>query len=211
MIALWRRLRDRAASDNGFTMIDIVVTMTVMSIVMVLFSAAVQQIYNAEERTEATSTSQSQSVTAFQRLDKQIRYASGISTQGLVGADQYVEFQTTNSGAAICTELRVHVANGQLQERTWTSGMTPLVPTAWKPLASGVSSSTPFTFYAADATYNFQRLEVNLAVKTGSNSNATIRQSDIIFTALNAPLSTTSTSSQTTSTATLCTEGRVVP
>lgn len=203
MRALWTRLRDRAASDDGFTMLDMVVTMTVMSIVMVLFSAAVEQIYSAEEHTETTSTSQSLSVTAFQRLDKQIRYASGISTQGVVSSDPYIEWQTTNTGTAICTELRVHVATGLLQERTWTSGMSPLVPSAWRPLASGVTSTAPFTFIPATSTFLFQRMEVNLAIKTGSNRNATVRQSDITYTALNTSLATSSTS--------ICSEGRVVP
>jgi prepilin-type N-terminal cleavage/methylation domain-containing protein len=80
-------LRARLASDDGFTMIDVVVTMVILGIVMALFSSAMYQIYGAQERTETTANSQSQIVTAFQRLDKQIRYASAISRQGAVGAD----------------------------------------------------------------------------------------------------------------------------
>ena len=196
--------RARLASDDGFTMIDVVMSMVILGIVMALFSSAMFQIYGAQERTQTTADSQSQIVTAFQRLDKQVRYASGISPQGAVGADQYVEFQTTNTGAAICTELRMHAANGQLQIRTWTSGMSPLVPSAWNPLATGVISTQPFTFTPADPAIGFQRLEVNLSIKTGSNQNATVRQSDIQFTALNTSLATGLTT-------TLCTEGRAIP
>jgi type II secretory pathway pseudopilin PulG len=207
MRAWWLRVREttreRVGRDDGFTMIDMVVTMVVLGIVMGLFTSAMFQIYGAEERTESTSTAQSQIVTAFQRLDKQVRYASGISTQGLVGSDQYVEFQSTYTGTAICTELRVHAANHQLQSRTWTSGMSPLVPSAWLPLAYGVTSPQPFTFSAATPTFNFQRLEITLAVTSGINQNATVRQSDITFTALNTSLATVTTP-------TLCTEGRAV-
>jgi prepilin-type N-terminal cleavage/methylation domain-containing protein len=200
---VWKSLRQRVARDEGFTLVETMMVLVVLGIMMALFSSAVQQIFGAEERTETTSTSQSQIVTAFQRLDKQIPYASGISRQGVVGADPYIEFQTSTTGTAVCTELRVHTANGQLQERTWTSGMSPLVPSAWLPLASGVVSTAPFTFNVASASYNYQRLEINMSVKTGSNSNASTRQTDITFTALNTSLATPDTSTQ-------CTEGRAV-
>ena len=208
----WSRLRARYP-DDGFTMLDMVVTMTIMGIVMILFTTGISQAYNAEEKTEATSVALSQISVAFQRLDRGVRYASAISAAGTGSAtgtsgDPYIEFLTGYTGTAMCNELRVHVATKQLQQRTWPQGATPMVLSAWTPLASEVAiplggTTLVFTKYAADATFNFQRLEIKLAVKSGNNRTATTKSSDITFTALNTSLSTPGSD-------TVCTEGRPV-
>lgn len=195
--------RPRAGADTGMTLIELMVSLTVMSVFMTIFTSGVIQMYRAANKDEAASTAQSQVNLAFLRLDKEIRYAAGLSAPDLVGADPYVEYLTTNTGAAVCTELRLHLANGQLQRRTWTRGAVPVTPTPWIPLASGVSSATPFTVSAADPTYNFQRLRLALTATSGKGGTAVSKQSDVTFTALNTSLGTSS--------ATLCTEGRDVP
>jgi prepilin-type N-terminal cleavage/methylation domain-containing protein len=203
------RLRDRENRDAGFSMMEIVVTMTIMAIVLVIFTAGITQAFSAEDRVSAVTTSESQLTIAFQRLDKEIRYASGISTPALIGNDQYVEILSSFTGTPTCTEFRIHAATGQLQQRSWTQGMSPLLPGAWIQLASGVTSTFPltpattaFTVSQADSTFNFQRLEVKLTVLSGSNSTATSKQSDVSFTALDTSLITSS--------GTTCTEGRTV-
>jgi hypothetical protein len=159
-------------------------------------------MFASANRTESSSLSQSQTNIAFQRLDTDIRYAAGISVPDTVGSDFYVEYLTTNTGTPICTELRLNVAAKQLQRRTWTQD-NPAPPTPWIPLASSVSSSTPFEFHDADATYNFQRLRLNIVASQGGQGPQPTVRTDITFTALNTSLSTSS--------ATVCTEGRAIP
>jgi prepilin-type N-terminal cleavage/methylation domain-containing protein len=192
----------RGRRDSGITLIEVVVSMTIMSVAMAIFTGGILQMYRVFNRSEATANAQSQINNAFLRLDKEIRYAAGISTPGAVGSDRYVEFLTTYTGTPVCTELRLRVAAKQLQRRTWVQGSSPLVPSAWVPLASEVSSTQPFTFTAADATFNFQRLQLELTATSGSGGTATPKQTDVTFTALNTSLTTTS--------ATVCTEGRAV-
>jgi prepilin-type N-terminal cleavage/methylation domain-containing protein len=192
----------RGRRDSGITLIEVVVSMTIMSVAMAIFTGGILQMYRAFNRSDATANAQSQINNAFLRLDKEIRYAAGISTPGSVGSDPYVEFLTTYTGTPVCTELRLRVAAKQLQRRTWVQGSSPLVPSAWVPLASEVSSTQPFTFTAADATFNFQRLQLKLTATSGSGGTATPKQTDVTFTALNTSL--------TTSSATVCTEGRAV-
>ncbi len=193
----------RARQDTGYTLVEVVVSMTLLSIVMAIFTTGVLQMYRVANRSEATATAQSQINIAFLRLDKEIRYAAGISTPGTVGSDPYVEYLISYTGTAVCTELRLHVATRQLQRRTWNQGASPLTPSPWIPLASDVSSTQAFTFTAADATFNFQRLRLKLVATSGAGGTATPKQSDITFTALNTSL--------TTSSATICIEGRAVP
>jgi hypothetical protein len=190
-----------------------VVTMTIMGIVMIIFTTGMSQMYTAEERTEATSDALSQITVAFGRLDKGVRYASaislaGVGTAGGTTADPYVEYLTSYTGPKTCNELRLHVATKQLQQRSWLQSSTPLVlstwtPSRWTPLASEVTAAV-FTKTPAGITLNFQRLRIQLSVKSGNNSTATTKSSDITFTALNTSLSTPLTSD------TACTEGRSV-
>jgi Tfp pilus assembly protein PilV len=198
-----RRASRRGATDAGITLVEVVVSMTILSVVMAMFTGGVLQMYRAANRTEAAATSQSQINIAFLRLDKEIRYAAGISTPGSVASDPYVEFLTTYTGTPVCTELRLRVAARQLQRRTWAQGSSPLTPSPWIPLASDISSTQPFTLSAADATFNFQRLRLKLVATSGAGGTATSKQTDVTFTAMNTSL--------TTSSATVCTEGRSIP
>jgi prepilin-type N-terminal cleavage/methylation domain-containing protein len=200
--ALDRRGQARSG-DEGVTLIEVAVAMIIMAVLMAIFTSSVLQMFRSADRTEAVSIAQSQNNTAFLRLDTAIRYASAISSPGVVGGNYYVEFLTSNSTTPVCTELRLNVTASQLQIRTWNQGASPLVPSAWVPLASNVTSSTPFQFLDADATYNFQRLRLNLVADTKSEGISAAATTDVTFTALNTELGTATT--------TVCTEGRTLP
>jgi prepilin-type N-terminal cleavage/methylation domain-containing protein len=212
--AVRRRIATVCGDDSGFSMIEVVVVMVIMSIVLIIFTTGVTQAFSAESKVDTASSAEGQLLTAFQRLDKEVRYSSGISSPGTQAGDPVVEFLSVFSGTAICTEVRLHTSTQQLQQRTWTQNTTPLVPGAWQQLAFNVSAATPtttgstivtvapFATIGADSTFQFQRLEIAMSSKFGSNANATTKQSDITFTALNT---TSATSSSTT-----CTEGRGV-
>jgi prepilin-type N-terminal cleavage/methylation domain-containing protein len=183
--------------DRGFTMTEIVVTMSVMSVVMAIFTAGVVQMYNTSNKTESLAVSQDQSNTAFLRLDKQIRYASGISTPGTAGGAPYVEYLLSGSGTATCYELRL--TESKLQQRIWPQGGS-IALSPWTVLSNGVSSGQPFTYLPPDATFNFQRLRLQLTSTYGGNQTLSSANTDITFTALNTTLGTSSAS--------VCTEGR---
>jgi prepilin-type N-terminal cleavage/methylation domain-containing protein len=191
-----RRTRLPRARDAGFSLIEVVVSMSVMAVFMAIMTTGIVQVYRVVNSDEAVSIAQSQINIAFLRLDREIRYASDMSTEGQVGADWYVEYLTTYTGTPICTELRLHVANAQLQRRSWTQGGTP--PSTWTIFASGVSDSRPFTFSAADATFNYPRLALSLTASSGAGSTAAAKEINVTFTAMNT----------TSSSASVCTEGR---
>jgi prepilin-type N-terminal cleavage/methylation domain-containing protein len=196
-----KRPRPHTADDAGFTLIEVVITMSILSLVMTIFTGGVLQMYRAANKNDATTTALAQNNIAFLRLDKEIRYATGISKQGALNGDQYVEYLTTNTGVAICTALRLTSPPGnQLITHAWILGNTPA---AWVVLASGVTSVQPFTFWPADAIFNFQRLQLRLVTSSGAGTTATLAETDITFTALNTSLSTSS--------ATVCTDMRGIP
>jgi prepilin-type N-terminal cleavage/methylation domain-containing protein len=228
-LAQLRARLDRATSDDsGFTMIEIVVVMVIMTVVLIIFTSGITQAFSAENKNDTAASAENQLVVAFQRLDKEARYASAISNPGTQSGDPVVEFLTPvlTSLTNTCTEVRLHTSTGQLQQRTWTQGAVGATPspTAWQQLASSVIAGTPKAVAAAgtastssvvvvgpfatigpNPTQQFQRLEVAVNAKFGVNQNATTKQSDITFTSIN-----TTSASNTSTTTTVCTEGRGV-
>lgn len=193
--------------DRGVTLIEIVVAMMIMSVFMAMFTAGVVQMFHIANATESASTGQVQVNIAFLRLDKEVRYASDISTPGpsAAGADVYVEYlmPDTGTGSNDCTELWLDVTNQQLQRRTWPQGAGLAAGVGWVPLASSISAPATDPVFVRTAGVDaqpFQRLALNLVASSGSGSTATTKQFGITFTALNSSIGDP--------VGAICTEGR---
>ena len=171
----------RKKSDAGFTMIDVLVSMTVMLVVMAVATAGISSMYRAANAVDAKSVAQSQLGLALQRLDREIRYAQGISDEYRVDGDWYVDFLAVQGTQRQCIQLRL--AGGQLAQRTWAYDVTPLNRTAWRPLAGGITSAQPFDYLPPSDAVSFQRLtldlrsgaDVNIATFTALNTTRTSR------------------------------------
>jgi prepilin-type N-terminal cleavage/methylation domain-containing protein len=195
------RVRVRPRGDAGMTLLELMITVSIMAVVLLMFTGAMIQIYRSVNKNEAIATARDEINHVFTRLDKEIRYAAGISLPSTGAGDRYVEFLITNTGDPTCVQLRVHVSSAQLQRRSWLqSGGTP---GSWTSLASGITATNPFTRYPATGDFAFQRLRIDMTTKHSSGATATKRQTDITFTALNT--------SPKTSSDNVCTEGRQVP
>jgi type II secretory pathway pseudopilin PulG len=208
------RRRPAAAPDTddaGFSLIDVMVTMAVMSVVMVVFTAAILQVYRTSGKTESISVVQSQLKIAFQRFDRQLRYASWIAQPGQVGTAWYVEWAGYDGSQ--CYQLRLETApaagqegpnnaGGVLQMLTWPLATPPAAGTRGQSIASNLmapDSSGPFEWQDAGVLVNtgpdsglmadFQRLRVHLTAQRG-DSKAEV---DTTFTALNTSRDTPDT------------------
>ncbi|HET6209323.1 MAG TPA: prepilin-type N-terminal cleavage/methylation domain-containing protein, partial [Jatrophihabitans sp.] len=122
VIAAARRRLDRvrASRDAGFSLSETLVGMTIMTVFMAIFSSAMISMFTATNKTTTINDTATQLNVAFARLDKQVRYASAISTEGQSGGSWYVEFLTTNTGSPFCSQLKLDPTSQVLQERTWT-------------------------------------------------------------------------------------------
>jgi prepilin-type N-terminal cleavage/methylation domain-containing protein len=194
----------RTTTDHGFSLMETVVTMAVMSIVTAVFTVGIQQLYAAQNRTEAVSSATGQINTAFVRLDRDVRYSSGISQEGAGSSGFYVEYVITNTGTTICNQLRFTLSGSTylLQSRRKV-GTT--ATTGWSTLASGLSQALkpgttntldPF-FDRVDASSSgqaYQQLEVRASAAAGGTGRTHANEADFTFTALNTSPSTTSDS-----------------
>jgi prepilin-type N-terminal cleavage/methylation domain-containing protein len=194
-----RRHPDRSpvGDDAGLTLIEVMISMGLMSVVMVVATAAIAQIYHSVNESENTAEAQAQVTRAFTRLDQEIRYARAISAPAVLNGDNYVEYMVGIDNVDTCVELRLRTSTNELQRRQWTKNVVPLVPTGWTTLASVVSAGAPFTTILPDKIgltgFRFQRLRLTVsAVLGGGTGGGTLttggstRQTDVTFTALNA-------------------------
>jgi hypothetical protein len=185
-----RQVSGRAvSSDAGTTLAELTVAMALTTVIMAVFTTVIVQMYQISNTIMSRETAQAQVHLAYVRVDRQLRYAYGLTEPGQVGTDWYAEYVTTNTGPAICGQLRLNAAAEQLQSRSWPRGQTP--PTTWTVLASDVSGTTPFTFYEADSTYGgVQQLQVLLTANVGAGESAATRQIGDKFTARNTSVRT---------------------
>jgi type II secretory pathway component PulJ len=190
--------------DDGITLVELMVSMTVMAVFMAVFTGSMVEIYRSQNKNEASTAAMAQINNAFLKLDKEIRYASAVSTEGTASGSRYIEFLTISptSGAKSCTELRYSPTSQLLQQRTWAQSSGTPSPSAWALLASNVISIHPFTYLSSDQTHAYQRMKLDLTARWGTNDTATSRQTVVTLTALNTTSSTSS--------GTVCTEGRSV-
>lgn len=203
-MAGWHRLRRRLAAgpglggdDRGVTLLEVMVGMAVMTVFLGVFTGAIITMFRTSRRTEAVTTSSGDVITAFQRLDASVRYASAVNAAGKVNGSWYVEYLTTASGSSVCTQVRVTTATQQLQSRTWTvntAGTASPTNPSWTVLASRITNGTaavggttppvPFATDSAATGVSYQQLRVQLVAEAGSP--AVTSNSQATFTALNS-------------------------
>jgi prepilin-type N-terminal cleavage/methylation domain-containing protein len=73
MVAAIRRARSRLASEAGFTLVEMLIAMSLLTVVMVVFMGALFTAQNTVNRSTARSTSNDQARLAVQELDREIR------------------------------------------------------------------------------------------------------------------------------------------
>ena len=195
--------------QDGFSLIEVVVTMGIMSFLMVIFTTAILQIYGTSVAAESFSTAQAQLQLGFQRFDRELRYASWVAEPGQVGTDWFVEF--ADSTGANCEQLRLAAdpataGYGIMQLLRWAVATPPAPGTPGQTVASLIlldNVDPPFVLQAAgsspylsdadavgaDFATDFQRLRIRLTTKVGTDSTHV----DSTFTALNTSRDTVTT------------------
>jgi type II secretory pathway component PulJ len=169
------------------------VSMAVTSVVMALVTAGMLQMYRFSTRADASSTNMVQLQTAFQQLDRSVRYATAISqpnATATASGDWYVEWSSVPGTTTVCTQLRLNGASGLLQRRSQVAGGQA---GGWVTVASFLTSAQPFFLQAAGtSSYPHQRLTVDVAVQSAVGASQPARRSTFSFTALNTSLTTVS-------------------
>jgi prepilin-type N-terminal cleavage/methylation domain-containing protein len=193
--------------DDGVTLIELTVSMMIMSVMMTMFTTAALQMYRAANKSESVAAAQTDLNVVFLRLDKIVRYASWISDPQQTGDRHDIRMLTiTSSDGQRCHGLKVTGGTAsRLLILAWNPDDLDDRPTAaqyasdsgsWTTLANNVGAPTgekPFERVPADSVQNFDRLQLRLEATKGTNESRTKSDTNVRFTALNSSLARSST------------------
>jgi prepilin-type N-terminal cleavage/methylation domain-containing protein len=176
-------------ADAGFSLIEILVAMAIMSVIGAAMTAAMVQTYKSTTRQESLTSMSFQTHLAFQRLDNEIRYAYVVrrpAANPSITGFYYVEYLVEVAGVRQCTQLRLGGRNDVLQRRTQRSG-GPVG--AWSALATGLGASARFTVREATESGN-QHDQLTITMKVRGDVSSVYRPAQFTFTALNTAVGT---------------------
>ena len=185
MTALRRVLRrriDESRSDNGMTLVELIVAMGIFTVVVSVFMAGIVVMTKSTARAQAVGDSGDAALKIFQRFDKQVRYASSINGAGAgaTAGTYYVEYLVSAvvaNQSPVCYQWQYSTANRTLAVRSWKD-VAPRTPTAWSTVATNVRNDLsnvaerPFVFTAADPINLRQQLSIHLDIGPGPAGSA---------------------------------------
>lgn len=186
------RRRGDQGDDAGMTLVETLVAMSIFSVVLTIFMAAVISMTTSTSRVNATTDAGDGVRAAFLKLDRQVRYADAINQPVRTAAGSwYVEFRTSqraNGQPNLCTQWRFDASAQLLQFRSWNDGQVP--PSTFRTITTEVfppDASTPmFSVALADATHANQQLTVRVSSGSGSGAYAGSASMETSFVARNS-------------------------
>ncbi|MFF5231838.1 hypothetical protein [Dactylosporangium sp. NPDC000521] len=187
-----RRTLARLRRDDGVTLAEMAVTTGIMSAVMAIFTTGVVQLFQAGSNNELAALTQTQLNTAFLRLDRNVRYAAGISGEHHDSAgNMFVEYLNTEvvSGQPECAQLELNKATRVLRRQVWPQATKP--PGKWVVLANEVDvAQSSFKLLDPGKDTGFQRLKIVLMVASNPGRGQAKAKTELTFTALNSTRNT---------------------
>ena len=143
----WMRRRP-AGDDQGFSLMELIVTTAIMSVVTMVTVAATIQIYSGTKRIEQTSVAGDQIDISLVRLERELRYATYISVAGPITTTKrwYLEFAIPPeaTGKPVrCRQLKFDVDAKVLTLVGWKLGAAAGAPATLATGLTVVDSTTP--------------------------------------------------------------------
>lgn len=178
--------------DEGITLIEMIVAMSIFSVLLVVFASAVTDWSKDVVKTSRVGDQTSTARTVFNLFDKQVPAAAALNRPVLVGTDWYLEMENDATTPSTCVQWRLRTATHQLQWRSWLYNPPAIAATpAWRTVDSYAVQSKdrvtgvaidPFVRDLPDQTYLTQRLTVDVSTK---KANGPTTQNRAVFSARN--------------------------
>jgi type II secretory pathway component PulJ len=178
-------------------MAEVLVSMAVMSIVMAIASSGFYSMFHTSDTAETTAMAQAELQATFNKLDREVRYASRVSEGYADSTTWYIDFVfLDDAGANQCVQLSLPKAGGTMQRRQWPQQSIPASAAAAVAnnlvsarLDTGTPPQTinPFLLEASgDGGSAMDRLNLKVSSVVGQDvSKQGVREYDLQFTAMN--------------------------
>jgi prepilin-type N-terminal cleavage/methylation domain-containing protein len=181
------------AGDGGFTLLEVMVGASIMSVVTAIATSGFVSMYHTFDKTDAAAQAQTALLAAFNKLDHEVRYAMRITAEGGTTALWSVTYVIPDGADnKTCVQLTLPKAGGVLLRRQWTRPDVLTTPTATfttvaTDLLPKTATATPFAVVAGGtvATKPFDSLELMVTSTVGVGTHAATKTYDLTFTALN--------------------------
>lgn len=171
MHSLVNRLRaQRAESEEGLTLIELVVSMMIFTIVLGIYFSALMSMSRTTVEAQDTVDAADNLRATFNALDHQVRYATSINRPGTGPSGAwYVEFEATDlpdNQPALCYQWRFDPAAESTAYRLWTQDGVSSAGD-WHTVSWDIQAADgldPFEFSPAGGTILKQTMTVNFQV-----------------------------------------------
>lgn len=192
------RLLARARGEAGFSLSELMISMSLMGVVTVISATGFLQMFRTSDLAETAALTQSSTLASFSKLDRDLRYASRVNEPyQRANGDWSVDYVIpAGNGTPQCVRLTLPVAGGALTRLQWPqSAATPAgfpAGTVALDLAADNGSASPFIRIPGNSNNsNFDRLELKLKSTVGVVDAGAVRRFDLQFTAQNTAAQTT--------------------
>jgi prepilin-type N-terminal cleavage/methylation domain-containing protein len=136
--------REAIRSERGVTLVELMVTIMIMSFVLVVFLSTLVSVQNAVSAEDKRSQNNDQGRLAIEALDREIRSANVVydpkdETPGYYRLRLYTQTNSTTRNPApgyLCSQWQITSTN-DLQTRTWPA-LKPTLASSWRTVASGI-------------------------------------------------------------------------
>lgn len=180
--------------DAGFTLVEAIISMVIFVTVLSTMTTVIAGMTKSMRQAEGVSSATTQARLAFQRLDKQVRYADGI--RPLHDGGWSITFRLNdkdgpgNSRRDVCYQWRLVAATDELQTRKWLeTGGGNGSPPAWATVAVGVVNTTPP--FGTVTAVKHQGITVDLLTLRSEKPRGTAQLNSTFFARNTDPLSDT--------------------
>ena len=183
---------------SGFSLIELIVAMSIFTIFIAVFLAAVVGLARGATQAQVRAEATTGVLQVFQNIDRQVRYADAINYPGLGLASgyRYIEFRTPASSSVTnkttCTQWRYLPDLNRIESRQWEDS-SGSVATNWNTKLTTVIDRPEVTypFELIPAAGN-ARQELKLTIEAGNSSVAASSEIETTFVARNSKGSPTS-------------------
>lgn len=130
---------DRAPSEDGMTLPEVLVSMMLLGAVAVVFLSVLASMQTSVARNAEWARNNNEARLAVQSIDRHMRSGNVLYAPAADGSSIVIWTQSNANNPALgqrCIQWRVN--NGVLQTRWWQPQPLPQNPTGWRSVAEGI-------------------------------------------------------------------------